>query len=164
MIRGRLDLQNSGTSFWWVASLPWKQADIFFSAPFFPACFLVLFLLLTGLPISHTERQPLLSEETKHLRTELLHLLSGCDVMSHRLQHSRRQQAKKINDGALWLLLYGFFVVQAGCTGGGALDLSNLDEMLNSDATRTFICRVEVSCLIFHFYSSRWGNVVFWKL
>lgn len=92
-----------------------------------------------GLQVSHAERQPLLSEETRHLRTELLHLLSGCDVMPHRLQHSRRQQAQKFNDGALWLLSYGFFGVQTGCTRGGALDLSNLDEMLNSDATRTFI-------------------------
>lgn len=36
MIGGRLDLQNSGTSFWWVGSLPWKRADIFFLAFFLP--------------------------------------------------------------------------------------------------------------------------------
>lgn len=96
MIRGRLDLQNSGTSFMMSCIPSMKAGWHFLQCSLFPACFLVLFLLLTGLPISHTECQPLLSEETKHLRTELLHLLSGCDVMSHRLQHSRRQQAKKL--------------------------------------------------------------------
>lgn len=146
-----------------MSSIPSMKAGWhFLPRSLFSCLFFFLFLLLTGLPISHAE--PLLSEETKHLRTELLHLLSGCDVMPHRLRRSRRQQAQKFNDGVLWLLLYGFYSVQTGCTGGGALDLSNLDEMLNSDTTRTFICQVEVSHSIFCFHPSRWGDVVFWKL
>lgn len=161
MIRGRLDLQNSGTSFM-MSCIPSMKAGWHFLQCSLFSCLFFGFVSFTD---RFTDKPhwmpttPLWGNKAPENWAAAPPVRLWCHVPS--LTAQSEAASKKINDGALWLLLYGFFGVQAGCTGGGALDLSNLDEMLNSDATRTFICQVEVSCLIFHFYSSRWGNVVF---